>query len=106
MDVEEERLALLLAVVADVDPGGELLADHVGQGGLAQRVELGGVYCFAAAALHVELGQRRGARQAAGVGGQDPSVAFQHGVSPQVRLGQPAATHPASDAHCLLEDPV
>ena len=36
-DVKEERLALLLAVVADVDAGGDLLAHDVARRGLARR---------------------------------------------------------------------
>ena len=42
-DVEEERLALLLAVVADIDAGGDLLCHHLLHGGLAQCVQFCGI---------------------------------------------------------------
>src|SRR5262249_2321936 len=81
-DVEKERLALLLAVIADIDPGGFLLVDDLRQCRLAEPVELGPVDRLAARAAHVKPGQFRRARQAAGMRRQDPLVAPPHAASP------------------------
>ena len=70
-DIEEERLALLLAVVADIDAGGDLLAHHVARRRLAQRVELRFVDRLARARGAHKRGQSRRTRQAAGMRGQD-----------------------------------
>ena len=59
LHIEEECLALLLAVVADVDPGAELLRT-TSPARLAQRRQLGGVDRLAARAADIEFGQRRG----------------------------------------------
>ena len=81
-DIEKEGLALLLAIIADVDPGLDLLVDDPAERGLAEPVELGRVDRAAAGALDIEPGERRRARQAAGVGRQDPLGAPLHGALP------------------------
>src|SRR5580704_18168553 len=88
-DVEEEGLALLLAVVADVDAGLDLLVDDLAQGLLAEPVEFGRVDLAATSPPDIEPGQFRWARQAAGMGRQDPVLAPPHGsplLSAEVRL--------------------
>src|SRR5205807_9608682 len=81
-DIEEERLALLLAVVADVDAGLDLLVDDPAQGFLAEPVKLGRVDLAAARPPDIEPGQLGRARQAAGMGRQDALVAPSHRSSP------------------------
>ena len=87
-DIEEERLALLLAVVADIDAGLDLLVDDPAQRRLAEPVEFGRIDRFAAGPPHIEPGQLRRARQAAGMGRQDAVVAALHFLPPE----NPAAT--------------
>ena len=72
---KEERLALLLAVVADVDAGLALLRHHPAQRGAAGVFDLRRIDRRAAGALGIEMRQRRRTRQAAGVGGQDAILA-------------------------------
>ena len=79
LHVEEEALALLLAVVADIDPGGDLLGHHPAQRLPAGRGELRRVDRLALRAAHVQPDQLGRPRQAAGVGGQDPLLAPPHG---------------------------
>ena len=77
--VQYKTLALLLAVGDDVDAGGALLADHPRHrpGALGRQPRL--VDGRAARASRVQLGQRRGARQAAGMSGEDAGGAGMHG---------------------------
>jgi hypothetical protein len=82
LHVEEEALALLLAVVADVDPGGDLLGHHPSQRLLAGRGEFRRVDRLALRAAHVQPDQLGRTRQAAGVRDQDPFVAPLHGCPP------------------------
>ena len=60
LDVEEEAFALLLAVVADVDAGLDLLRHDLAQRVAAGGVECGGVDRLAAARLRIELDQLGG----------------------------------------------
>ena len=70
--------AALLAVVDDVDAGGLLLGDHVGD-----RLGDGGVQRRAAALSCKQLLDHLGGpRQAAGVGGENPGRAAPHGAVP------------------------
>ena len=80
-DVQEKALALLLAVVADIDARFGLFLDDPAQRRFSQAIEFGGVDRFAARAANVQPGQLRWARQAAGVGRQDPLFAAAHGRS-------------------------
>jgi hypothetical protein len=82
LHVKEEALALLLAVVADVDPGVELFGDHLAERVAASRGEFGGIDRLAARAAHVQPDQLGRPRQAAGVRGQDPFIAPAHGCLP------------------------
>src|SRR5690348_17111829 len=77
-DVEKKRLALLLAVVADIDTGFDLLVDDPAQCRLANPVELGAIDRLAAGAAHIEPGELGRPRQAARMGGQNPLVAPPH----------------------------
>src|SRR5215831_17897505 len=77
-DVEKKRLALLFAVVADIDTGFDLLVDDPSQCRLANPVELSPIDRLAAGAAHVEPGELGWPRQAAGMGGQNPLVAPPH----------------------------
>ena len=71
LDVGEEALAGLLAVVADVDARLDLGGDARGGRLLDGALQLVGVDRLAAAAPAVQLGQRGGPGQAPGVGRQD-----------------------------------
>ena len=53
-DVEEECLALLLAVVADIDAGGDLLAHDVAGRGFALGVDRGFVHRLAGRAARIQ----------------------------------------------------
>jgi hypothetical protein len=79
-DIKKERLALLFAVVADIDARLVLLAHDVVQRrtpGLGKlRIDQ-----FAAALRDIELHQFRWPRQAPRVRGQNAAVANMHGVS-------------------------
>ena len=77
-DVEKKRLALLLAVVADIDTGFDLLVDDPSQCRLANPVELSPIDRLAAGAAHIEPGELGRSRQAARMGGQNPLVAPPH----------------------------
>ncbi len=79
LDVGDEALACLLAVVADVDAGLHLRGDHLGGGLLHRPLQLGRVDVLAPAAPAVQLGQGAGPGQAPGVGGEEPLLAVQHG---------------------------
>jgi hypothetical protein len=78
LHVQEKALALLLAVVADVDPGVELSGDHLPQGLLAGRFELRRIDRLALGAAHVQADQLGRPRQAAGVRGENPLLALLH----------------------------
>src|SRR5271155_629449 len=78
LNVEEETLALLLAVVADVDPRLGLLAQDRAQRLLADPFDLGGVDRFSFRSAHIEAGQLGWARQAAGMCCQDAVFAAAH----------------------------
>ncbi len=81
-DVEEKRLALLLAVIADIDAVLDLLGDDLGDGVLAALDHLARIDRIAASAPDVEPGELRRAGQAAGMRGQDAFVAPAHRRSP------------------------
>ena len=83
-DIEKERLALLLAVIADIDAGLDLLVDDPAQRRLAQPVEFGRIDRFAAGPPHIKPGQLRRARQTAGMRGQDAVVAALHFLLPKI----------------------
>ena len=70
-----EADALLLAVVADVDTGLLLLGDHMAHRLLHRGIQLRLVVAFAGLAPHQKLAQRRAARQAADMRGQDAVTA-------------------------------
>ncbi len=84
--VKEKRLALLLAVIADIDPGGDLLVDDPRQRRLAEPVELTLVDRLAAAAPDVKAHQFRRPRQAAGMRRQNPLGAPLHQSLPLAAL--------------------
>ena len=71
LDEGEEALARRLAVVADVDAGGRLPRDHVGDGGVDLRLQVRLVDRLAAKPLGVQLPEPLWPRQAAGVRGED-----------------------------------
>jgi hypothetical protein len=76
-DIQEEGLALLLAVVANIDAGVTLAPHdflHRGVAGLGE----GGTDRFAAAFADIQVDQVRRTRQAAGVGGQDSIATALH----------------------------
>src|ERR1700730_7862872 len=77
-DVKKEALALLLAIVADVGARIDLLRDDSPQRRLAQSFELARIDGFAPRPAHKEPGELRRARQAAGMGRQDPVFAAAH----------------------------
>ena len=82
LDVGDEALARLLAVVADVDPGLDLRGDDGGGGGAHRSAELGRVDVLAPTAPAVELGEGTRPGQAPGVGGEHRRLALQHDVYP------------------------
>jgi hypothetical protein len=77
-DVEQERVALLLAVAADVDAGLGLLRYDGAQGRLPRGAQLIAVDRLAARAARVKLRQLERPRQAAGMGGENPLLASTH----------------------------
>src|SRR5262249_36093112 len=79
--VEKERLALLLAVVADIDTGFHLFGNHPGERRFAGGCERGRVDRFTTGAAYVETDELRRPWQAAGVGRENAIVAAQHGSS-------------------------
>src|SRR6185295_2655480 len=79
-DVEQKRVALLLAIVADVDTGLDLLRHDGIHCRVAGGGEFGKVDRLAARAARIEPGQRERARQAAGMRRQYPLVATAHSV--------------------------
>jgi hypothetical protein len=76
--VEHEGFARLLAVVDHVEAVRDLLADALAHRGAAFTLDLGFVHGLAARAPCEQPGQRRGPRQAPGMGGQDPVFAALH----------------------------
>ena len=79
--IGREPDARLLAVVADVDAGLELLAHHVAHCGLGLAGQGGGVDGLAAVLADEQVAKRGGARQAADVSGQDALIAAFHRAS-------------------------
>ena len=78
LEIEKEGIALLLAVVADVDPGFALLRHDAAHRVAAGAVDLGHVHRLAARAQRVKPRQLARPRQAAGMGGQDSVGAALH----------------------------
>ena len=76
--VEHEGFARLLAVVDHVEAGLDLLLHDRSHCGAAFALDLGRIDRLAAHALGIEPRQRGGARQAAGMGGQDAVFAALH----------------------------
>ena len=76
--IEEERLAPLLAVVADIDAGLGLLRHDRLHGLAASRREVTRVDRLAARAPDEQVGEGFRPRQAAGVGGEDAFGAAPH----------------------------
>src|SRR6185437_10358829 len=76
--IEEEALALLLAIVADIDAAGDLLRNDGAERRFPRSGELGLIDALAARAPRIEPGERRRARQAAGMRRQDPLGACPH----------------------------
>ncbi len=76
--MEKETLALLLAIVADIDAGGDLLRNDSLQGGMARPRDFAGVDGFAAHVPSVQFRQFRRPRQAAGMSGENTVVAAFH----------------------------
>ena len=77
-DMEKEPFALLLAIVADVDTRLGLLFYDPAQRRPPQLVDLRRINRFAPGAAHIEAGQLGRARQAAGMGRQNPFFAAAH----------------------------
>src|SRR5438045_5997342 len=94
-DIEEEGLALLLAIVADVDAGLDLLVDDLAQGLLAEPLDFGRIDLAAARPPDIESGQLRRTRQTDGVGRQDALDAPPH------RAYLSTSTAYARQANCL-----
>src|SRR5262249_49726577 len=91
LEIEKEGVALLLAVVADVDAGFNLQRHD-----RAQRLAAGGgngigVDAFAAGAADEQLGQRLRARQAAGMRRQDSLGAAPYRITHLHRQGRAVA---------------
>src|SRR5688572_30082407 len=78
LQVEEETLALLLAVVADVDAGGDLLRHDPGERLPPGRLDRAAVDRLPGRTPRVKGDQLRRTGQAAGVGGQNPLRAATH----------------------------
>ena len=73
-----EADALLLAVIADVDAGRDLLVDHMAYRLVHLGGHLLGVECLAGFLAHQQVGQLLVARQAADMGGQNAVPAEDH----------------------------
>jgi hypothetical protein len=102
LDVEEKALALLLAVVADVDAGFDLLGHDPAQRVAARSGERRRIDRLPLRPAHVQAHQLQRPRQAAGVGGQDPLVAVSHPVSP---LDHPQQSSVCSRSQGLIAAP-
>src|SRR5581483_2668421 len=76
--VGREPRARLLAVVADVDAGLELTGDDAGDRRPDLALEIRGRHRLPAVLTHQQLPERRGAGQAAHVGGEDARLAPEH----------------------------
>src|SRR5690606_39974060 len=79
-------ISLLLAVVADVDPGLDLLGHDPGERLAPRGLDLGRVHRLALGAPRIEPHQLRRPRQAPGMGGQNPLLAPAHGFASLSRL--------------------
>jgi hypothetical protein len=80
LEIEKERVALLLAVVADIDAGRALLVHDPPHGGAPGAIDLGVVGRVPACAGGIKPGELPRPRQAAGVGRQDSARAALHRV--------------------------
>ena len=78
LHVEEKAIALLLAVVQHIDARVDLARHRIQHGGMTLRGEQCFVDTLAPGPLRIELDERGGAGQAAGVRGQDSFRAFLH----------------------------
>src|SRR5215472_15993579 len=70
-DVQKKPLTLLLAIVAEIDTRLGLHADDPAQRLASEPVEFGRVGRFPSRPAHIEAGQLRRARQAAGMRGKN-----------------------------------
>jgi len=77
-NVQKKPLALLLAIVADVDTRLGLLLDYPAQRRLPELIDLHRIDRFATRSAHIEAGKLGRARQAAGMGRQNPFFAAAH----------------------------
>src|SRR5262245_22114738 len=77
-NVEHERVALLLAIVADIDAGLDLLGNTLIKRRLSFRLKDGGIDRLAARAASVKSRELSRPRKAASVSGQNPVLAVQH----------------------------
>jgi hypothetical protein len=77
-DIKEERLALLFAVIADIDAGGDLLCNDIVHRGSADSVQSRGIDRLAERPPDIERSQFGRARQTAGMRGQDAILADEH----------------------------
>src|SRR6266852_7846263 len=95
--IEKERLALLLTIIADVDAGLALLVHDPTHGIAAGASDLGLVYGRARGTQGVKPRQFPRPRQAAGVGGENSRCAALHGFRRAVPKFDPYRLHsPAS----------
>jgi hypothetical protein len=74
-DIQEKRLTLLLAVVAYVETGRDLLAHRVQGRVPSHALQRGCIHVFACCPAHVQRGERGRSREAAGMGCQDAVLA-------------------------------
>src|SRR5216684_7589044 len=81
LHVREKTFARLLAVVADVDAGFELLGYHCAGRIESDSLQPHGVDLLASAQLAEHFGEFFGARQAPGVGGQNFGIGSLHEAS-------------------------
>src|SRR6516164_7109101 len=101
--MKKEPLTLLLAVVADVDTRFGLLPHDPAQRLPPEIVDLGRIDGFAARSAHIEAGQLGRARQAAGMGRQDPFLAAAHRHSFQLDSGLfPSLALKRRGASCVI----
>jgi hypothetical protein len=78
--IEEKTVALLLTIVADVDAGVVLPAHRILHRGAADAAQLGHIDGLPAGTPRQQVRQFRRPRKAAGMGGQNPVLAYLHGL--------------------------
>jgi hypothetical protein len=90
----------LFPIVAHVDTGFNLFADHMRGCDFDLAGELGGIDCLTGFLADQQIGEGAGARQAADMADQDAVAAHQHGRFPVSLNGQASCGKPSRTRKC------